>query len=372
MIYSCDKNEITNEFSESLTLFEKKYNFINYSENEITPSIFNITESVNSKFLSVSEENFNEILLKVNQKYGVEYSNNDIMVSFYGINIEIDNITDNLSGISIISNTDSGFFQDIYKIKNLELNRLEYFSKSYAFLLTQHFAYMTKNIDGANNSFLNIIKSSNTTSKTKNNKVDIKKINILYPELNNQKTLQLMRLGNKCSDCNGNYGFCAWNDGVRDIICESSSYIDDGGVEEGEDPICSSEQTAVQDEILQRTNSMYYIKYFILNESLKGNEYIKNYYKLSRFFYDKNLFESNKQELTELIDFIEDKAILFVFSKGSKVMINDNDAFYLQNMIDKYRLYDDNLDYQIIFNNLEGDLQIFKNKTKSEIANIFE
>lgn len=370
LFVGCDKNENSSDFNESLSLFNEKYNFINYSESRITPSLFGIKESINSKFLYVSEKDFNDILLKVKQKYGVEYNLDDVMISFYGKDLEINKNIDKATGISIISSGNSGIYQEIYQIKGNELERLDYFSKSYAFLLTQHFGYMTKSIDSKNNSFINIVKKDNNSKKYSSYKVNIEKFNILYPELKNVNIKQMMRVGHSCSDCNGNAGFCAWNDGARDVICESSSYIDDGGTEEGEEPICSGRETETQDESIQRMNSMYYIKYFILNDSPKGNEYIENYYKLGEFFHNKNLFVTKKQELTEIVDFIEDKAVLFVFSSGSTVIINNSDALYLQSKIDEYRLYENDVEYQNIFGTLESDLQLIKNKTKSDIINI--
>ncbi|MFC4740711.1 hypothetical protein ACFO3U_11975 [Flavobacterium ponti] len=369
ILSNCDKNESTNEFNDSLTIFGKNYSFVNYSKSESSPTIFGINDKISSNFLYVSENDFNNVLVELKEKFNIEYNKNNKIITFFGNGLEIRNINE-IKGISVISTGEDGYFQEIFQTKGNNLNKLDKYSKSYDFLLTQHFGYMSKVINANNNSFVSIICLENSKinkRKGLKNKLNINNISILYPEIKNDILFSKLNISHACTECSGNDGFCAFDEGVRDVICNASSYIEDGGTEEGEEPICGRRQVKSDDEDIKGRDAMYYIKYFIFSNSTKGEEYVDMYYALSQLFEDNNLYNTNRDELKLLFDFIESKAIKFVFSDNSTIILNNSDATYLQSLINKYKVYDSSSVYQNIFNKFEIDLQSYKNKTKGEI-----
>lgn len=76
--------------------------------------------------------------------------------------------------------------------------------------------------------------------------------------------------------------------------------------------------------------------------------------------------------MIDLFTFIRSKALDFVTSGSETIMINDVEYSYLENMIEEYKVLNDNEEYQFIFNKMAEDLSNIKNKSKAEIINYLE
>lgn len=157
------------------------------------------------------------------------------------------------------------------------------------------------------------------------------------------------------------------------VYCEVTSYITDnpGG---GICPKDEHEGIQKDDEHLSETYAqkngrvaMYEIRDKILALSPKGKQYIDFYYKLGYVFKITNTYIEKRKEITDVMNFIDNKAAFFITESMSDKIYNSVESKEIITIIKNFKKITNNKEYQQILITLESDLKNMDSKSKSEI-----
>ncbi len=288
-----------------------------------------------------------------------------VSIAVYG-DFEDLNIRGTIKGISVFKNSKDGIIHKLYKIDNSNPKLLiQKNIRNCVFI--QSIGYYSYLSGGNSAIFFQRSSATNSNRIIPNNDFD-KALLEQYPIIFTYK----LASSHYCtaSVCNSTAkGFCAAYENGQ-VYCGRSSYIDD-------DPICGkdeNENLQQEEEHLAPTpkqstarTAMYSIRDNILSLSTKGSEYVDFYYKLSYVFKVHDVYYTDRAEIKQLMDFLDDKSILFLTASDSTVIISKTDQIYLDSLITKYKTLTTNVEYQNILTTLKNDLDLLTDKTKADV-----
>lgn len=370
-----DNNQDSNLSSQTkIKFYNNKFDFFNYTSSETNLNPYNIDKNIYNESLNLNHSDFQKAVTILTNKYNLRIETDNITALIvYKNKYNSLNIDKNISGFTYISKIDNSFEMKTYSIINDKLIKIIPFTKNKKGFTNDYFAYIGYSIDNENISVFSIRDYNEVQYFEKSN--DELKTGIDFIVLEQYPTI-LTKLqyegdtGHFCNenDCSGDRGWCAWDDGANNIICQPSDYVEDTIC--ARDEVKSSSTNFINNPL--KETAMYYIKDVLFANSNRGSNYIDYYYKLSYAFKSAKLYKKNSTELGYFMNFVQDKAYLYFISNSNKIIIDSSEYEYLMNLIIKYQKEIDNNEYKTIFETFKTDLNFVKDKSKMEISNYFD
>lgn len=291
-------------------------------------------------------------------------------IVFYGKNLGLQ-VDKNITGFSILKNKGNRLLHNQYKIENGKAVLISS-SDCSKIIFLQPLAALVCKISTVNNSYLMVSNSemSNSNSLQKGSEDFSFDQAVLeqYPFILTQEIMSTHYCD--ASVCNSSStGLCNSREDGQ-VYCGVSAYITDG-------PFCPKDEhegvepqdDQIQESVAQKQGrqAMYKIRDEILSLSTKGKQYIDFYYKLGYVFKVTETYTNKKAEMTEIMDFIDNKAAFFSSASLSDVIYNQTEADTIKTLIISFKTVTSNIEYQQILSTLNTDLNNLTGKTKSDI-----